>query len=71
MTENKESKKAAMSEETKQALIWAICIVFVITGVVIGIVILNQISSEYWQPIVKACIERGGTFDYKTCYGAR
>lgn len=71
MTEIKESKKAAMSEETKRSLIWAICIVFVVTGIIVGIVNLNQISSDYWQPIVKACMDRGGTFDNRTCYGAK
>lgn len=71
MTEIKESKKAVMSEETKQALIWAICIVFVATGIIVGIVNLNQISSDYWQPIVKSCMDRGGTFANSTCYGAK
>lgn len=57
-----------MDEKTKQYAILCIAAVGGLGVMVVGLIQLNRMSGEYWQPIVTECIKRGGTFDNQTCY---
>lgn len=60
-----------MTEETKQILIVSIAVVAGLAVVACGIVSLNKLSNDYWQPLAQSCVERGGSFTWNTCYGAK